>query len=136
MKKVCIAYWLLLSLLLLSRQPGGFLRGNDSVMAAILFLEPAAHFLCFLVLAVVTWVARWPIPRAWLPLVLCGYALATELLQGLVPGRRPQLVDLYQDVAGILLGCAACWLIHGVVSWPRTADEATAWQVPHRRTDP
>jgi VanZ family protein len=137
MKKLCIAYWLLLSLLLLSRNPLAWLRGSDSLSAASQLVEPAAHFVCFLVLAIVAWLAAWPISRSWLPLVLSGYALATELLQRLVPGRTPDLADFYQDLAGIALGCTVCWLIQFLAASPRPAVERPAtWRIPRRRTEP
>ena len=40
---------------------------------------------------------------------LAAYAVGTEMLQGCVPTRTPEVADCVQDLAGILIGGAIYW---------------------------
>ena len=110
MRKLVIAYWLLLTAALLVRDPWSWLPGEEETSAAFSWLEPGVHFLAFLSLAFVAFSVRWPIARRWLVLWLVLYAAATEVVQGFV-GRRPELVDFCQDLLGIVAGAAVVWLV-------------------------
>jgi hypothetical protein len=70
--------------------------------------------------------------------ILAAYSAMTELVQSQIPGRSMQLVDLLQNLAGILVGSSlfAAW------KWVRSAGSQTVdesdevWQHPRRRSDP
>ena len=106
-KVLCIAYLLYLTGLLLSPQPERLVGGE--LPGFLHALMPAAHFLSFLVLAVLALSTRWPAPR-WAVLVLmAAYGGMTEILQGFVPFRTPDWMDWFQDLAGIGVGAGLCW---------------------------
>lgn len=74
--------------------------------------DKSLHFMAYLMLVFLLWftvsgVQRidWRRLRPWLVLVaLVAYGIIDELLQGFVPGRSPDVMDLVADVAGVLLG--------------------------------
>ncbi|SEL86535.1 hypothetical protein SAMN04515665_12192 [Blastococcus sp. DSM 46786] len=68
--------------------------------------DKAVHLLVFAALA---GTGRWAgLPRLPLGVGLAGYALGSELVQGLTPlGRSMSLADVVADIAGILLGLVA-----------------------------
>lgn len=103
MRIFCLAYALLLSLLLLSSDPISAV-GQREGYSGLLTLKPFAHFLGFVPLAFFTVSARWPISRTAAAICLVGYAAGTELLQCFVPGREPGVLDLLQNVVGIAVG--------------------------------
>lgn len=72
-------------------------------------IEPAAHFLFFMPLAVLAISARLPIHASTLAVCLVTYAFATELVQGLIPNRSTETRDFVQDLAGLAAG-ALIWL--------------------------
>jgi VanZ family protein len=53
--------------------------------------------------------SRPPLRHAPLAGLLIGYAVATELLQTLVPPRTPELKDFIEDVLGLAAGAAIWW---------------------------
>lgn len=60
--------------------------------------------------ALATW--AWPRSTGTVVVVGLGFALLTELLQLLVPGRSFALSDLLADAAGVLVGAAiALWAL-------------------------
>lgn len=134
MRKLCASYWVLLTLVLLARNPLNWFsspavhRGYDQ-------FEPAAHFVCFAVLGLLVFATRLPLGRAWLIVLLVGYSVATELLQDLVPGRTPELRDFVQDIAGLAAGAALYFA--SVYGWrrlmPETTQPAEDWHLPRRR---
>ena len=136
MRKICAGYWLLLTALLLARDPLGWFSGRRSVDAVYEHLEPFAHFLSFSLLTVLVLATHWRLSRRGQLAILAAYGLATELVQSQIPGRQMQLMDLVQDIAGIAFGCAAYW------AWQRFAPKNNVaelpasqelWQHPRRR---
>src|SRR5687767_7406871 len=105
MRKLCVAYWLLLTLLLWSRDPLGWFD-NSSVETLHDRVEPIAHFLSFGLLTLIALSTPWRVSRGRLLMILAGYSAVTELVQGLVPGRSMDGLDLLQDFCGILAGSA------------------------------
>ena len=72
--------------------------------------DKVAHALTFVVLTLTGRAAGWRPP--WLLAGLAAYAVATELLQHVLPiGRRGDVLDVLADLAGVLLGLA---LAHAV----------------------
>ncbi len=111
LKAACLGYLLTLSLLLLCEDPLRSSHLRTNLLAWLRSLAPVAHLLGFLALTVLVMAARWSVSR-WLPVVfLLAYACGTELLQGCVPGRSPERVDLVQNSAGIAVGLAIWWLV-------------------------
>jgi VanZ family protein len=53
--------------------------------------------------------SRWA--RAGMCLILIGLAGAMELVQTVVPGRRPEWLDFYYGAAGAVAGTAAGWFL-------------------------
>jgi VanZ family protein len=132
MRKICIAYWLLLTLLLWSRDPLGWFE-TPSADALHDRLEPIAHFLSFGLLALFVLCTRWPpVSRYRLLVILAGYSVVTEVVQSQIPGRSMQLVDLLQDFAGIAAGCAMFLLARrwGGLSQSPPAEQLS--DAPHR----
>lgn len=144
MRKICLAYWLLLTLLLLASNPGawfGFEHTADSLLERY---QDWSHLVCFTVLSTLVFIARWPVSRGWLALLLVAYSAGTELLQRLVPSRQAEWKDFWQDVAGVALGAIVAWCVrrlwrmrHESRQAGRTAnDESLQWQRPRRRAAP
>ena len=105
----CVAVWFVVGWLVLSPASGtgGGLPIPDKL----------AHLLAWLGLALAAWPAvaasvNWSrASRAAVVLGACAsYAVATELLQGLVPGRSTEALDAVADLAGAALGVLAWWL--------------------------
>lgn len=110
MKTLCVGYVVALTFLLLGEQPLHFLEVPASTACLLREFAPLAHGVSFFLLTVVVLAARWPVSRLILVLFLASYALATEILQGLVPARTPELVDMVRNLGGIVAGAAVWWL--------------------------
>ncbi len=101
---ICTLYWLLLTILLLVPDPLALLGifripGGASTLGV--------HFLVFAVLGVLVSASRLPLRRVLLVGLLIGYAVATELLQSLVPPRDPSPLDLLENLLGVGVGITA-----------------------------
>jgi VanZ family protein len=113
---ICLAYWALLTLLLLTPNP-----------AAVVGLKeipsfPWVHFAAFALLAVLTCAVRWPQPPGWyLVVLLLGYGIATESLQALVPHRTVAMKDYLGNILGILVATALYRLVHATMQPRRGA---------------
>lgn len=136
MRKILAFYWLLLTALLLARNPLGWFSENSTAVSFYDQIEPVAHLLSFTLLTLLALATCRRITRYSLVALLAVYGVATELVQSQIPERSMQLVDLIQDLAGILIGIALYW------TWSRCreakrpslpADEA--WQQPRRRAE-
>ncbi len=110
LKVLCLAYFAGLLWLLLTSDPMGSLRSRPRLWEVARMGAPAAHFVAFTFLALLALAPRWSVPRWAVVLWLVGCAVGTELLQGLVPQRTPELADCLLDLAGIALGVAIFWL--------------------------
>lgn len=136
MRKICAGYWLLLTGLLLARDPLHIFDGGRRLDEAYDYVEPVAHLASFTLLAWLVLITRWPLRRRWLMGIVAGYGVATELVQSQIPGRHMQLPDLLQDFGGILLACVLFWCWQRFRKWPTalpTATKEAAWQIPYRR---
>ena len=108
LRAVCAAYWSVLTVLLLL--PGSLL-GVHRVPVGL--GKVGVHFAVFTVLGFLVAASRWPIRRAWLIVVLGGYAIAVESLQWLVPLRSVELSDFVENVVGLAAGFAVWKLVQG-----------------------
>jgi len=104
-RSLFLVYAILLTTLLLIRKPQELL-GIEHV-----FWGELTHLLTFLVLAVLTMAARWPVSARGVVLCLVAYATATELLQDLLPWRSAEWEDWLQDLAGIAIGTVIWWIV-------------------------
>ena len=129
MRKLCLAYWMALTVALVVRNPlTFFFRGNRGLTGAYAAIEPAVHFLSFAVLAGLCTYTDWPVRRRWLLAAVAVYAVLTEAVQALVPGRTPELADVVQNFAGIAAGTAIGW---GILKLREMAALRRAGRLPH-----
>ena len=111
MRIACLGYVVFLSLLLLTADPKLVIGVRGELPWILETLMPWAHLLSFSVLAVLMLLARWPMPRWSVVLILAVYGGATEIIQGFVPPRTPEWMDWFQDVSGVAVGAALCWIV-------------------------
>jgi VanZ family protein len=136
MRKICAIYWLLLTALLLARDPLGWFHTRRTVDAVYEHLEPVAHFVSFALLSLLVLMSRPRLSRVWLFAILGGYSVATELVQSQVPGRRMESIDLVQDIAGILVGWCVFCIWQQIAASRKPATESLpeeTWLHPRRR---
>jgi VanZ family protein len=108
-RTICVVYWACLTVLLVVPNPAGLLRVRWPSQT----LGPrGVHFVFFVTLALLVLASRWPMRIRVLAGVLIGYAVATEALQWLVPKRTFELLDLLENLLGLLVG-AVLWAISG-----------------------
>ena len=108
MRAVCIAYWVFLTMLLLSPKPNLVIGVRGELPWILQVLMPYAHVLSFAVLAILALSVRWPVPRWGIVLMAGVYGGMTEILQGFTH-RHPRLTDWFQDLVGIAIGTVLCW---------------------------
>lgn len=123
---VCVAYWVLLSVLLLTPDPLGMLgipRPPGPPGGRIF------HFLLFTLLALAVHASRWRIRPRLLAGLLVGYALATETLQAFIPNRKVELLDLIENLLGVGMGTVIWWFVQAKILSNRNA------QCPDNRFD-
>jgi len=99
----CAIYWLLLTVLLLVpdplellgiHQPPGLPGGRG------------VHFILFTVLAFLVLVSRWPVRPRRIVGLLVAFAVVIEILQHFVPPRTVEVLDLTENLLGVLAGTA------------------------------
>jgi hypothetical protein len=110
MRVACLAYIAFLSLLLLSANPARVIGVWGEMPSLLRALMPWAHLMSFSVLAALMLLARWPLPRWSIVLLLGIYGGATEIIQGFIPQRTPEWIDWLQDLGGLAVGVAICSL--------------------------
>ena len=104
---VCAVYCLFVTLLLVAPDPLTLLgierlptpEGGRGV-----------HFVVFALLAFVVHASRFPVHRGLTSALLVAYAILTELLQGFVPSRSVEFLDLLENLLGLGTG-TAIWLL-------------------------
>jgi VanZ family protein len=99
---LALAYWLLLTVLLLVPNPAAVFFGLRPAQTMAGF--SGIHFFAFLLLAVLIPAARFPLRRRVLWSMLVVYALLTESLQWFVPHRTVELRDYAQNLLGLGAG--------------------------------
>jgi hypothetical protein len=113
----CVAFWLFLTLLLLSPDPRALL-GLER-LADRLPNPKVAHVVCFTLLAMLVHASRFPLRRGLLVGMLVAYAASTEGLQYFVPNRTAALADVALNLSGLALG---------TVLWRAAGQAALAWR--------
>jgi VanZ family protein len=99
---VCVAYWILLTVLLLVPNP----QVVVGLQRVPLFPwgDVGIHFTAFIILSVLVHLAVWPKRVRWTVAVLMAYGIATESLQLFVPPRSVELKDYAENILGVLAG--------------------------------
>ena len=106
----CLAYWALLSVLLLASDPAAVVGLRN--FPTFPWGDAGIHFTAFAILAVLVHAAPWRQPPRWLVVAfLLGYGIATESLQALVARRSVEVRDYVEDVLGVLVGTAIAWAV-------------------------
>ena len=107
---VCLAYWGLLTALLLTPHPAS-LVGMQSV-PIFPWGKFGVHLIAFIGLSVMVHTASWPKRPTWyMLLVLVIYALTTETLQRFVQCRSSRLMDAFENLLGIAIGTGLYYVI-------------------------
>jgi hypothetical protein len=134
MRAICLIYLIYLTALLLIADPRRLVVGHGDLPGFLRTLMPVAHLVSFWLLAVLALVARWPAPRWAITLLLIAYAGMTEVAQSMLPPRTAEWKDWIQDLAGIAIGAALCWIAAiclGVFrNTRRMAEERVASETP------
>jgi len=99
---VCLVYCVFLTVLLLVPNPP---------IPPHLPVRRGGHFAALAVLALLVHSSRTPIRGRLMAGLLMAYAIATELLQSLVPNRTVELADLIENLLGLAVGTAIWWLV-------------------------
>ncbi len=110
MRYSSLVYWCVLSLGLLTRNPTGAIHRNWFLSDMYSAVQPAVHFLGFMLLTALVLSGSWSVSRRMLLVLIALYAGLTELLQGLIPNRTPEWVDFGQDLAGMAVGFTIWWI--------------------------
>ena len=110
MRAACLSYLILLTALLLVADPMRLIGASGEGLGLLRRFMPVAHLLSFGLLAVLALAARWPIPRWTVVLLLVAYGVLTEIAQSMLPPRTAEWNDWLQDIAGVGVGAALCWV--------------------------
>lgn len=110
-RMACLAYVVLLTPALLLQNPFRVGLDYESVLRQWYqqWVSPLAHLLAFTALGVLCVASRWRIGLGTMLVLLTLYAVATEALQLVIPGRTPEWNDLLQNLAGIGLAGLCTW---------------------------
>jgi len=103
-------YLVFLTVLLLVADPMRLLGMRGNAIGFVQSMVPVAHLVSFWGLTMLALIVRWPIPRWSIVLFLVLYAGITEVLQSCLPPRQSEWSDWFQDIGGIALGIAVCWV--------------------------
>jgi VanZ family protein len=110
MRIAFLAYFVYLSILLISQDPARWIGTSGNIPEFLRMLMPIAHSISFAVLSFLTFSACLPIPKWGILFSLAIYGGVTELIQSAIPHRSLELMDWIQDLCGILLGFALFWI--------------------------
>ncbi|MCY2988364.1 MAG: VanZ family protein [Planctomycetota bacterium] len=99
----CVAYAVLLTMLLLVPQPAKLLGLRRIPMLP--WGDIGIHFTAFTILTLLVHCLRWPTRVRW-PIVaaLLAYGLVIESLQVFVPSRSVELLDYLENMLGVAVG--------------------------------
>jgi hypothetical protein len=105
----CIAYWILLTLLLLTPDPAALL-GLQRV-PSLPWGKFGVHLSFFALLSFLVCAAWWSKRFFWpMAALLVAYGIVTESLQLLVPHRTARPLDGIENLLGIAVGAGVYWL--------------------------
>ena len=105
-----VVYWIFLTALLLTPEPWRYLSDFGTPIQELVertLADYARHFLAFSLLATLAWTARASTncPSAIILLAsLLSYAILTEAVQGFIPDRFFQWLDILANTVGIAVG--------------------------------
>ena len=104
----CLAYGILLTLLLVVPDPAALLgwRTIPNVTGGI-----GVHFTAFALLGFLVAASRFPLGRTWTAGLLLSYAFTAEFVQFFVPPRTVELRDLLENLVGLSVGVGLWQLI-------------------------
>ena len=121
---LCIAYWILLTVLLLVPHPDELVGFSAPIFPWGKF---GIHLSFFTVLSVLANFTRWPKRLGWLLIVFMAiYGITTETLQLFVPYRTAQVIDGIENLLGIALGSGIYWMVWRLMRSEKT-DTAAEW---------
>jgi hypothetical protein len=102
---VCIAYWILLTVLLLVPYPAAPVGLH--FVPIFPWGKFGVHTSFFTILGVLVNFSRWPKRSSWRLIVFMAiYGITTEFLQRFVPPRTSQVIDGFENLLGIAIGTA------------------------------
>ncbi len=110
----CVAYAVLLTMLLLVPQPAEFLRLRK--VPRFPWGDIGIHLTAFTILTLLVHGLRWPTRTRW-PIVaaLLAYGLVVESLQVFVPPRSVELLDYLENTLGVAVGTGIYWLARRLI---------------------
>ena len=108
----CLVYWFVLTAGLL-HPDGGRVAGACVGLGGY---PDLSHLLAFVTLATLVDCARLAWNRKYMIGTLVAYAIATEAVQFIIPGRTANLVDGAANVAGIATGLAVLYVVRIIVA--------------------
>jgi len=105
---LCVAYWILLTALLLTPHPDRLVGFSAPDLPWGKF---GIHTSFFTVLGILANFSRWPKRVNWsLIAFMAIYGIVAETLQLFVPNRHAQVIDGFENVLGIAIGTGIYWL--------------------------
>jgi VanZ family protein len=124
-----LAYFVYLTLLLLTPDPFRLVFGGTKVNHLLVQMYSIAHFICFTILTVFALLACRPW-SVWITAsLLVAYASGTELLQKLIPPRTAEWQDWFQDLGGIVFGIGIIWVLATVWNAWRGSQEEVCSEI-------
>jgi len=121
LRALLIAYWLLLTLLLLVPNPAALFFGH---LPGGVTSSYGVHLTAFTLLGLLFGLSRFRASRWMLVAGLVLYGLTVESLQVFFPPRTVELGDYIENVAGIALGTVVAMAIEA--AWRRMSRKADA----------
>ncbi len=116
----CVAYAVLLTMLLLAPQPAKLLGLRRIPMFP--WGDIGIHFTAFTILTLLVHGLRWPTRTRW-PIVaaLLAYGVVIESLQVFVPSRSVELLDYLENMLGVAVGTGIYWLARRLIQSSSTS---------------
>lgn len=110
---VCIAYWAVLTVLLLNPNPADLVHLPKSPLSI------GSHFLVFTGLAIVSLATHWPRMSMSPVLFVAAYAILSEYLQLFFPPRTPEFGDVAENFLGLAMGTLLYWIAYRLIGTRR-----------------
>ena len=62
------------------------------------------HLSCFLYLTIISWLSRIIYKELWLYVIVLAYGILIEIVQGFLPYRSFEYLDIFADFVGVIAG--------------------------------